>query len=314
MIQVFAYNDVNILASGSVDKTIKIWDINTGQCLQTLEGHTEDILSLVFIDDTTLASGSRDGTIRIWNITTGSSYGSIKLSNPVASLVRVNKNRIVSATFDGNISCWEINLPNAMSLTNFTIQKTSRLFILKNKMFAIVLSDGTIQFRDAKNNARTLGSSSLNRHSDHINKIISIDDNTLASCSNDNTIKIWNVSTGHFIKYYCKTLYGHTNRVTELEALNDTIIVSASLYNGDGTVKIWNVKTWECLQTFECYEKNFRKSALATTDNAIITCTGNTLRIINMPTFEQTINFVAQQNSKKTKQTRIWNPISGWFK
>ncbi|WP_414524164.1 WD40 repeat domain-containing protein, partial [Umezakia ovalisporum] len=62
-------SDGQTLASGSVDKTIKIWNVNTGQLLQTLSGHSDSITSLAYSSDgQTLASGSSDNTIKIWQI------------------------------------------------------------------------------------------------------------------------------------------------------------------------------------------------------------------------------------------------------
>ncbi|MGZ3633495.1 MAG: WD40 repeat domain-containing protein, partial [Parachlamydiaceae bacterium] len=54
------------LASGSGDKTIKIWDLESGSCLQTLEGHANSMEALAPLSDGTLASGSWDETIKIW--------------------------------------------------------------------------------------------------------------------------------------------------------------------------------------------------------------------------------------------------------
>ena len=49
-----------------MDKTIKIWDIKTGQHMMTLKGHAKGIWSLNFFTSTLLISGSYDTTIRVW--------------------------------------------------------------------------------------------------------------------------------------------------------------------------------------------------------------------------------------------------------
>ena len=54
------------LASVSLDKTIKTWNMATGQCERTLEGHTGGVWVLAARANGTLASGSADTTIKIW--------------------------------------------------------------------------------------------------------------------------------------------------------------------------------------------------------------------------------------------------------
>ena len=55
------------IISRAEDKTIKIWDANTGECLKTLEGHSVWVFSVAFSPDgTKIISGSSDKTIKIW--------------------------------------------------------------------------------------------------------------------------------------------------------------------------------------------------------------------------------------------------------
>ncbi|VVB09446.1 unnamed protein product [Arabis nemorensis] len=65
------------LYSGSVDKTIKVWDLNTLQCTMTLRQHTDTVTSLLCWDQF-LISSSLDGTVRVWAC---SENGSLKVTN-----------------------------------------------------------------------------------------------------------------------------------------------------------------------------------------------------------------------------------------
>ena len=57
--------DETRLASGSIDKTIRIWDIKTGTQTQMMKGHSRGVWSLNFFTQNLLISGSYDGTIRV---------------------------------------------------------------------------------------------------------------------------------------------------------------------------------------------------------------------------------------------------------
>jgi F-box/WD-40 domain protein MET30 len=61
------------LITGSMDGTLKVWDWRRGKCIRTLTGHTEGVVCLNF-DSNVLASGSVDSTIRVWNLRTGGAF------------------------------------------------------------------------------------------------------------------------------------------------------------------------------------------------------------------------------------------------
>ena len=63
----------NILVSGNADSTVKIWDILSGQCLQTLSGpnkHQSAVTCLQFNNKFVITS-SDDGTVKLWDVKTG---------------------------------------------------------------------------------------------------------------------------------------------------------------------------------------------------------------------------------------------------
>ena len=67
----FSHNS-NYLASASADNTVKLWNIHTGECSKTLEGHQGVIWSIASHPrDNTLVTGSADNQVKLWDITTG---------------------------------------------------------------------------------------------------------------------------------------------------------------------------------------------------------------------------------------------------
>ena len=62
--------DGRTLVSGADDKTLKVWDLGSGECKRTLQGHSEPVSSCAIAPDgLMLVSGSLDKTLKVWERT-----------------------------------------------------------------------------------------------------------------------------------------------------------------------------------------------------------------------------------------------------
>jgi WD40 repeat protein len=68
-----AFNAVGrLLASGGADSLIKVWDVASGDCHLTLQGHANEVFADVFhLTEPRIASGGRDRLVRLWDAATG---------------------------------------------------------------------------------------------------------------------------------------------------------------------------------------------------------------------------------------------------
>ena len=86
VISVAVSPDSNFVATGSRDKSAKLWDLNTGREVRSFLGHEYSVTTLDFSSDgKTLLTGSSDGTVRFWDVSTGKETGSFNPNNEIVS-------------------------------------------------------------------------------------------------------------------------------------------------------------------------------------------------------------------------------------
>ena len=87
----------------------KIWDANTGQCLQTLEGHIKPVWSVAFSPDgTKIISSSLDDNIKIWDANTGECLKTLEGHAWIVRSVAYSPDgtKIISGSDDATVKIW----------------------------------------------------------------------------------------------------------------------------------------------------------------------------------------------------------------
>jgi WD40 repeat protein len=97
------------LASASADKTIKLWDLDTLECLKTITGHEDSVRSLISgKNDDQLISGSSDKFIKVWSIENSACLTTLSghLSS-IYALALAESGELCSGSYDNTIRIWD---------------------------------------------------------------------------------------------------------------------------------------------------------------------------------------------------------------
>jgi WD40 repeat protein/tRNA A-37 threonylcarbamoyl transferase component Bud32 len=247
-------SDGQKLASGSDDKTIKIWDLATQKEIQTLKGHSEWVWDVVFSPDgQTLASASADQTVRLWDMATVREIRTLKGHKDGVTSVAFSPDgqTLATASLDKTIKLWNVRTGKQIcTLAGHSGAIASVAFSPDGQTVASGSWDKTIKLWNV-NTAKNIHT--FTGHSDLITSVaFSPNGAILASGSKDKTIKLWNLATGKATL----TLRGHTDKVNSVAFVPNTgenkSLDTVSLVSGssDNTIKVWNLKTTK-IRTFK---------------------------------------------------------------
>jgi len=227
--------DGSKLAAGGDDGSVHLWETGSGRELKVLRGHKSPIRSVGFHPDgTRLACWRSDGAIKIWDLTNG--RVTAEVTHP--GLINTGEwspdgTRLASGHFDGTV-------------TISGDRPGDRVVTLKgpgDTIYCLAWSpDGTRLASTSANDfavriwevaAKKIVLGPL-RHSHAITALAwEPDGRRLASGSLDDTVKIWDATTGR----EAQTLRGHVDRITSLSWGPEGRLASTA---GDGSLRIWN--------------------------------------------------------------------------
>lgn len=271
-----------LLASGSADNTVRLWDVTTGVEVRSFIGHPAAVNTIAFSPDgKLLGSGSYNGMVKLWDVATGNelrsltgnfySVNSIAFSPDGKMLASASDNgmirpmvtqqgflsaELIRGNEHGTVELWDVATGAAVrSLTGHARWVETVAFSPNGRLLASGDEDGTIKLWDVTTGAEVRSTSG---HSSIVYSVtFSPDGRILASGGTDDTIKLWDVATGRNLA----PLAGHTSTVSSIAFSPDGGRLASGSW--DKTVKLWDVATRTVLRSFSGHSEGISSVAFS---------------------------------------------------
>src|SRR5712692_2585317 len=232
--------DGRLLASGSSDQTIRLWDPVTGEERKLLRGHTGAVRTLAFAahHSQLLASGSTDGTVRIWDGAQGREMKT--LSGRLGAIRGVafapDGQSLASVGDDGSLRLWDWQ---AGKETKATKSRPGTLHSVVFSPDGTALATGGSESLAYLWDVATLGRRGVSTgHAGAVQAVAFAPDGALvATGAADGGVRLWDMATGQ----ERRALPGQAGSVYAVAFTPDGRLVAAASANG--TIQLWNVGT-----------------------------------------------------------------------
>jgi WD40 repeat protein len=226
--------DGRTLVSGSIDKTVRVWDVVTGRELRRLSGHQTGVNSVaISADGKRVASGTFHGTVRVWDLDSGVILRT--LGNPSQVLcvaMSSDTGTLVAGCEDGSIGIWDQEAERPR-LTSPNGEVWSVALSADGRILTSASEDGSVHVWDVGtgNAIRTLVTGS--------NPVWSVamsgDGRRVVAGFKDGSVRVWELESG--------------TEVQVLENLGDEVMAVALSANGSsvlsgsggGMIKRWDL-------------------------------------------------------------------------
>jgi COMPASS component SWD3 len=275
--------DIKTLVCGC-NKYIVLWNLHTGKCLRTLQGHSGEVHSVAISPNgLTLVSGSQDRSIKLWNLHTGEDLHILEGHSRETTCVAISPDglTLVTGSRNGTIKCW--NLSTGQELQTLKGHSSEVHFVAISPDNRTLVSHGAEQTDGGITRCIKLWNLHTGKETSTLKMplsrcaAISSDSLTLISGRWDGGIKLWNPHTGeerNSIKAYARP----SEFVSALAISPD----NQTFFSGShfGTIKLWNMVTGKQLHAIEGHSSHISSIAISPDGQTLVsTSDDGTLKV-----------------------------------
>jgi WD40 repeat protein/tRNA A-37 threonylcarbamoyl transferase component Bud32 len=269
--------DGRYAVSGSHDKTLRLWDIETGQCLQTMEGHTGGVFSASITPDARYAVSGSNDNVRLWDLETGQCVHNLMYSTGSysATLIPGGRYAVAGASLSSTASpaLWDFETGKCLRILTGHTNRVLSVSLTPDGRYAVSGGKGTtIRLWDFETGQCL---HILEGHKEEIFTVaITPDCRYAVSGSDDKTVRLWDLKIGKCLH----TMEGHTAGVYSVSITQDgRYAVSAG---DEENLRLWDLETGQCIHIMEGHTSSV-KSVSLTADGryAVSGSRDNTVRL-----------------------------------
>ena len=258
------------VVSGSDDNTLRVWDVYTGQCLQTLEGHKRGINCVAILRDGRVVSGSGDNTLRVWDAASGQCLQTFDgYTDMIICIAVLPDGRVVSGSRDDTLRVWDVTTGQCLQILKEHKRSVYTVAVLPDGRVVSGSGDSTLRVWDTTSGQCL---QTLEGHKGWIRCVCVLPNKSVVSGSDDNTLRVWDASSGQCLQ----TFEGHNGGIRCVAVLSDRQMLSGS---NDGTLRVWDTATGQCLQTLEGHKRGISCLAVFPDGRVVSGSDDSTLRV-----------------------------------
>ncbi len=256
-------------ATGVVGRSVRLWDVETGECLRQLVGHTERVWGLAWSSDgQRILSGARDNTARLWDALTGKC---LRVLEGHTGFVRsaefgADGRRAITASgdrHDRGVRVWDLETGQCLRVLEGHAEGAYYALLASDGRRAVSGSkDGTVRIWDVE---AGICIRVIQVHDYHVQCLAwSKDERGILSCSRE--IRLWDIESGQCLR----TFEGHTETIRSVEWSPDARLVLSASH--DGTVRVWEAVSGRCVKVLEGHPTLVVNAAWSVDQRHIISC------------------------------------------
>jgi WD domain, G-beta repeat/Anaphase-promoting complex subunit 4 WD40 domain len=234
-----------LVATGSEDMTIRLWNIESGASIGILTGHQKSVETIAFHPHQSglLFSGDRSGQIKLWQIDPAEELVSIDSQQGKINCLAISPDGklIISGGSDRTIKIWYFGLSDERSIDYLVTLKAHQLAVNRIAFNPI---ESTVKFASVSSDRRVIlwGMESktplsiLKSHTQAVKTLaFSPDGKLLATAGDDGLIQLWDVDSRKLVQ----TISAHRWTISSLSFMVDGATIISTSW--DGNIKFWNV-------------------------------------------------------------------------